>query len=186
MRTPNIQSLYLGPGQAVSASCIRLLDSSTQVLHSASWAPYSWPKFPLNHALTTASVSPCGKQGHCAFPWPAFKEQPCPATGPRLLPSAFYLRQRCGDAELRWAAGRAQAKLSARPDGPRALPEPRQEGELRGQRGQRGGPRLTAQEQRQVSRAWGGAWTFCLRKEAGVGGAREAGRGRGVHDLDSS
>lgn len=139
MLSPNFWPLLLYLGSLSRHGCLR---------HPPDW----WPELPWPCTSPGPGVPLEGNGGIApALASAPVAPHPAPlAAGPRLLPGALHLRQSRGEAELRWAAGRAQAELAARPDGPRALPEPRQEGELGGQRGGGRRPGLAAQKQRQV------------------------------------
>lgn len=165
MLSPTIWSLSNTPGDGG-------IGFSVAPPRSRIWPP--WPQTrgqtPLGVALCLRPQFPRVQMGTLRLPSAGAPMAPRPVAGPRLLPGAVYLRRRRGDAELRGAAGRAQAELAARLDGPRALPEPRQEGELGGRRGHGRRSGLAAQEQRQVRAGpgWGqeggGAGLDSLRK----------------------
>lgn len=147
MLSPNFWPLLLYPGSLSGHGCLPLHP------RPASGTPRIGGRSCLGLAPPPGPGVPPEENGGAAPALASAPMAPHPAplaAGPRLLPGALHLRQSRGEAELRWAAGRAQAELAARPNGPRALPEPRQEGELGGQRGGGRRPGLAAQKQRQV------------------------------------
>lgn len=147
MLSPNFWPLLLYPGSLSGHGCLPLHPCP------ASGTPRIGGRSCLGLAPPPGPGVPPEENGGAAPALASAPMAPHPAplaAGPRLLPGALHLRQSRGEAELRWAAGRAQAELAARPDGPRALPEPRQEGELGGQRCGGRRPGLAAQKQRQV------------------------------------